>query len=109
MSAVTNGEIQPERDGRGKLLRGNRGGPGNPQVRRIAGLRAAVVSSIAPDDMLEVMAVLLAKAKRGDMVAIKELFDRTLGKPQEPDIAAHIDELEAAVQRLTAEMLPQPP
>lgn len=96
----TNGDI--ERQANGRFAKGNRGGPGNPQVRRIAALRTAVIASVTPEDMQEVMETLMKKAKAGDMTATQILFDRTLGRPTEPDILEKMDFLEQEFARIMA-------
>lgn len=67
---------------RGRFARGNPGGPGNPYARRVAWLRAALIDAVTNEDMRDVARVLVARAKDGDVGAIRELLDRTVGKPQ---------------------------
>lgn len=69
------------RNGRGQFVKGNSGGPGNPNPRRTAALRKALLSCVTPDDIRAVAAALIAKAKSGDLPAIRELLDRTIGRP----------------------------
>ena len=40
---------------------------------------------------------LVELAKGGDVRAIKEVFDRTLGRPQEPDFIERLEAIEAAL------------
>lgn len=69
------------RDTKGRFVQGNSFATGNPFAKRTHALRAALLASIRPEDIREVIEMLLAKAKRGDVVAARELLDRTLGKP----------------------------
>ena len=68
------------RDHRGKFAPGNPGGPGNPHVRKVAKLRRAMLAAVSTDDIKAVVAKLVEKALDGDVVAIRELLDRCLGK-----------------------------
>jgi hypothetical protein len=73
----------------GRFALGNSGGPGNPYGKRTAWLRAALLDAFTPDDIRAVALILVARAKDGDLAAIRELFDRALGKSifQEVDTA----------------------
>src|SRR5262245_26304736 len=79
----------------GRFSRGNSGGPGNPYAKRVAELRSALLDTVTPDDMKEVISALLRQAKSGDVAAIKELMQRLLGPPVEADLIARIESLEA--------------
>ena len=68
------------REGNGQFAPGNCGGPGNPHARRVAELRAAMLAAVSVDDLKAVTAKLVAMAKAGDLAAIREVLDRTLGK-----------------------------
>ena len=46
------------------------------------------------DDMRAVAAKLVQMARGGNLPAIKELLERTLGKPVEADFMERLDELE---------------
>jgi hypothetical protein len=79
MEPTTNGGNG--RNANGKFAKGNPGGPGNPYNRRVARLRSAAIKAVTPDDISKVIATLLEAAKGGDVAAIRELLDRTIGKP----------------------------
>ena len=70
------------RDGQGRFAAGNKGGPGNPFARQTAGLRKAALRVVSTEDMEEVFRQLTAKAKSGDVAAIKLLLSYTVGKPE---------------------------
>jgi hypothetical protein len=72
------------RDSRGRFTKGNRGGPGNPFARQTAGLRAALLAAVTEQDMQEVAAALLLRARLGNLVAIKLLFSYVIGRPVDP-------------------------
>jgi len=87
----------PFRDGRaggGRFAPGNPGGPGNPYGRQVAALRAALLEAVTPDELRAVAAKLVELAKAGNVQAIRELFDRTLGRPVEADLVERLEELE---------------
>ncbi|MBL8964282.1 MAG: hypothetical protein JNK70_09440, partial [Phycisphaerae bacterium] len=75
-----------DRDGRGRFAAGNRGGPGNPLAPQVAKLRAAMIGAVSPKDMRAITDKLVELARAGNVAAIKEVFERTLGKPQEADL-----------------------
>jgi hypothetical protein len=57
---------------------------GNPLAGRAARIRAVLLKALTPEDAKEIAAVLIALAKGGDLAAIRELLDRTAGKPTIP-------------------------
>lgn len=72
------------RDASGHFLPGNPGGPGNPHSRRVAQLRVRIVETVTDDDLAEIVATLVQCAKAGEPWAVRELFDRLLGKATQP-------------------------
>jgi hypothetical protein len=50
----------------GRFAKGDPGGPGNPNARRVALLRSALLVSVTPEAVQQVAAALLAQAKAGD-------------------------------------------
>ena len=71
---------QNGRNGSGKFVQGNPGGPGNPYAAQVAKLRSALLNAVTADDIQAVIGKLIEQAKGGDIAAIHELFDRCLGK-----------------------------
>ena len=69
------------RDRGGHFLPGNPGGPGNPHTRRSAEVRRMLADAVTEDDVLAVVAALVKAARMGEPWAVKELLDRTMGKP----------------------------
>lgn len=70
------------RDNRGRFTEGNAGGPGNPHGGQVARLRAAFFAAVTEDDLREIVADLVERAKGGDARAAREVLDRTVGKPR---------------------------
>jgi len=68
-------------DRRGRFVKGNSGGPGNPFGRQVAGLRAALMACITHEDVQEVVAALLAQAKKGNVAAARLILTYSVGKP----------------------------
>jgi hypothetical protein len=65
----------------GRFAKNNKGGPGNPYNRKVAALRQAMLETITPEDLQEVLAAVLFKAKTGELAAAKLLLSYTIGKP----------------------------
>ena len=94
---MTNAPSPNGRDGRGRFVPGWKGGPGNPHAAQVARLRAEMLDAVTPDDMRAIVSRLVELAKGGDVRAIKEVLDRTLGRPQEPDFIERLEAIEAAL------------
>lgn len=84
-----------DRDSGERFAKGNAGGPGNPHARQVGGLRKALLDAITPEDITAVIQRLLTEAKAGNIAAIKEVLDRTLGKPVEVDLIDRLEQIEA--------------
>ncbi len=69
------------RDARGRFTDGNIGGPGNPFARRVARYRKALHQCASMEDMKEIGRQLVAKAKAGDLAAIRLVLQYQVGKP----------------------------
>lgn len=70
-------------DSHGKFKAGNPGGPGNPNMKKLASYRKALEQAVSAKDFKEVIKKLVELAKGGDVQAIKVLLDRTLGKAEQ--------------------------
>jgi hypothetical protein len=68
-------------DRHGRFVKGNSGGRGNPFGRQVAALRAVLLACITQDDVQEVVAALLAQAKKGNVAAARLILTYSVGKP----------------------------
>jgi hypothetical protein len=82
-----------QRDGHGRFLPGCKGGPGNPNLRKLAVWKEALVRAISAKDIREIVRALLKEAKNGSIPAAVEILNRTIGKAAPDDLAAEITEL----------------
>jgi hypothetical protein len=78
----------------GRFGVGNPGGPGNPQAKRVAALRRAMLKSVKPEDIEAVIVKLVELAKAGDTTAARELLDRVIGKAVQMDLLQRVEALE---------------
>jgi len=86
------------RDARGRFVPGNAGGPGNPHAAQVARLREELLQAVTAADLRDVIEAILVKAKTGDPIAAKLLFDRLLGPAIAIDIMERIEALETVVR-----------
>ena len=96
---ATGGTDAGARDEFGRFGPGNRFSRGNPHAKRVAQLRSALLETVTVEDMRAVAAKLIEMARGGDLPAIRELLERTLGKPVESDFMERLDELEKHLTR----------
>jgi hypothetical protein len=83
----------------GRFAPGNAGGPGNPHAAQVARWRATLAANVTENDMAEVVRALVKAAKAGGGWAVRELLDRTLGRPVEADLIERLEALEAAAPK----------
>lgn len=83
-----------QRDERGRFTTGNRLGRGNPHAAKVARLRSALLESVSEEDVRAVVEALLREAKAGNVQAVKELLERTLGRPEALDVLERVEALE---------------
>src|SRR6516225_4474265 len=68
------------RDAKGRFVKGDKGGPGNPFYRQSAALRTTLLFITTPVDIVRAAEALKKKAFEGDVPAIKLYFQYVLGK-----------------------------
>lgn len=83
---LTNGAFGGQHPETGRFMPGNRAavGRGNPHADRVQQWRRALVEAVSPEDLAKVVGVLLEGAKAGRKWACRELLDRCLGRPVQP-------------------------
>lgn len=75
-----------DRDKRGRFIKGNRASHGNSGQHRTGRLRRALDRAVSDQDLAEVLASILQRAKGGDSRAARLLLERLGGKPRvEPE------------------------
>lgn len=68
----------------GRFLPGNKlGTGGDPFAAKKTQFRTVLVEAMTPAEMRKIVTSLLRAAKKGESWAVKEVFDRMLGKPKE--------------------------
>lgn len=74
------------RNKKGQFKKGNKCAEGHedPRNRKAQKLRYALLKALSEKDIQEIVKKLKKMAKDGNIQAIKEVFDRCLGKPEQP-------------------------
>lgn len=71
--------------GGGGFAPGNKCGKGNPHLARLAAYRQMVNKTLTPKRLRKVLLKLYSLAREGDMLAVKEVLYRTIGKVKSMD------------------------
>jgi hypothetical protein len=87
-------------DARGRFAKGNKLGKGNPLAGRAAKIRAILLESVTDSDARAIADKLISQSRDGDLAAIRELLDRTIGKPAASDVIERIEKLEAILTNI---------
>jgi len=82
----------------GRFAPGNKLGRGNPLAGCAARIRAELLKVLTPTKARKVAKALLERAEAGDLASIRELLDRTIGKPATADLLERIERLETILQ-----------
>ncbi len=101
-SPTPNGEPASGRDERGRFVKNNPGGKGNPFARRVAALRAALIQDVTAEQMRALCARLMAMACGGDLAAAKLLLGYVVGRPAPPVDPDALDQHEWQLCRTSA-------
>lgn len=86
------------RDSRGRFGIGNKAAKGNPHQRRVQAYISAQYET-EPEQVRDVMKAMYAAAMGGDVAAMKEFLNRTVGKVPEPVDFTDNDESPIAIPR----------
>jgi hypothetical protein len=81
--SVGNASEGQDRTSSGQFAQGHSYSVGNKSHtnERTKALKQALLEAVSDQDMKDIVVKLVKKAKEGDIQAIKELFDRCLGRP----------------------------
>jgi hypothetical protein len=89
------------RDRKGRFAPGNKLATGNPHARQVGALRSALLNTVKPADIREVVQKLVELAKAGDLVAARLLLERCLGPAVPIDVMEQIEQMQEQLERLT--------
>lgn len=64
---------------------------------RVKELRIALIAAVDPEDVMEIMAALIEKAKEGSIAAAREVLDRSIGRADESAVTLRLAELEEEI------------
>ena len=78
----------------GRFAPGNPGGPGRPPAATVHEHRTALVEAITPEDVRDIMAALVLKAKSGDIAAARLVLERIFGRVTDTETLERIENLE---------------
>jgi hypothetical protein len=101
--AVKNGrETDETRDAKtGRFLPGNPGGPGRPRGSgRASEIRAILLNTLTDEQATRVARLLIRMAGKGSLAAIRELLDRTIGRPSQTETLERVEALEAKMEEM---------
>ena len=86
----------------GRFTPGNKGGPGNPYAARVGRWREQLAAALTDKEFSGVIRALIKAARAGESWAVREVLDRSLGKPIEADLVARLEALEEVARRSDA-------
>ena len=91
------------RDEHGKFSYGNKCARGNPLAGRAMQLRAELLAVLTPEAIHQVAERLLERALKGNLKAIAETLDRSIGKASQMEVIERVELLEARLAELESE------
>jgi hypothetical protein len=86
------------KDQNGRFAAGNRLGRGNPLAGRAAKIRAVLLKHLTPKDAGTIADTLIRQAKEGDLASIRELLDRTIGRPAQTELLERVEAIEKLME-----------
>jgi hypothetical protein len=97
------------RDARGRFLKGNGGGPGNPFARQTAAMHRALCAEVSKEDLAAMTRKLKELALAGSLAALKLVFSYVVGRPTEAVNPDTLDLQEWSQLRQTPALLEEMP
>lgn len=82
----------------GRFAKGNKLGQGNPLAGQAARIRAVLLTKVTPEVTAAIADRLIEQAKDGDLAAVRELLDRTIGKPGQTEMLERLERLEQLLE-----------
>ena len=79
--------LRTDRDRRGRFAKGNKLGGANTLAGRAAQIRAILLKRMTDEKAGKLADRLIKMATGGNLAAIKELFDRTMGKAAQHELS----------------------
>ncbi len=65
----------------GRFTSGNKAGTGNPNLKKIAAIRRNLLEAVTPERLTAAIEAVLRKAtEEGDVIALREILDRLVGR-----------------------------
>ena len=76
---------QSDRDSKGQFVRGNKASKGivKKSDKKSRTLKNALIEAVTEKDIKAIAKKLISKAKKGEVIAIRELFDRLWGRAKQ--------------------------
>jgi len=87
------------RDRAGRFSAGNKLAKGNPFAKQTQDLRVALFRAVTKKDIKAIILKMVEAAKRGDMIAAREVLDRTIGKASNTELLQRVEHLESLRQK----------
>lgn len=80
-----------KRNSAGHFANGNKGGPGNPKLRRGLNYQMWIYDAATKEDIQAVFLAMVKQAKAGDALAARDVLNRVAGKPRFVERRVSID------------------
>jgi hypothetical protein len=83
---------------KGTFAPGNKLAKGYPHARRANRLRAELYRVVNVEEFRAIVKAIVKEAKAGDVTAAREIIERLLGKPENVDVMARLEEMESMLR-----------
>ena len=103
-----NPQMEMGADGRWKFRKGNALGTGRKAGKKYSvssRLRTVMECAVTENDVLEIMDKMVDMAKKGNLSAAREVFDRVIGKSDESAVLQKLEELETEMLQKQTETM----
>lgn len=103
-----NPQMEMGADGRWKFRKGNALGTGRVRGKKYSvssRLRTVMECAVTEQDVMDIMDKMVDMAKRGNISAAREVFDRVIGKADESAVLQKLEELEVEMLQKQTETM----